>query len=382
MVLTKKLPILQVFWIITKRSIKLFLVGLVLCSKGRRKFQDEEFPLLICFFCLADLRYVRIPGVLQRFSISYFLVACCHALSLHMNREYTYRKFQSNGDDIEFEFQPWWTSSTISFHSGPTGFWPPSCLFCTFPWLLVGNSIRIVRGDTWVSLVLKKKDLLTSSLGPGGLSEGGKYAHCVGGAANKLDRILFTENHLYRHFTARELYDPDNQYGLAHDPEGFLGFTNSVLLTIIGLQIGKTLLIYSSTKHRLIRWGCWFLALSELQPKLQCKLLILRISFKVRLRESWPALEQFQSTRIFGLSHISVWLVPPPLFYSQCFICWLITLRSGQMANHCTIQEWIPFFSTLAIHSLETCCHSSSSPTPIPMHGFWPKTSLAYSSGF
>ena len=84
----------------------------------------------------------------------------------------------------------------------------------------------------------------------------------MGGAANKLDKLIFTENHIYHDFTGGELYDPTSSYGLMHDPEGLLGVTTSILLTIIGLQVGKILLLYSSTKHRLIRWSAWFLGLS------------------------------------------------------------------------------------------------------------------------
>jgi len=101
-------------------------------------------------------------------------------------------------------------------------------------------------------------------IGPGGLYDGAAYPHCVGGAANKLDKLIFTEKHLYGWFTGNDLYDPEKHYHLKHDPEGFLGCTTSIVLTIIGLQVGKIILTYSSSKQRLIRWSIWALALGVL----------------------------------------------------------------------------------------------------------------------
>ena len=40
-------------------------------------------------------------------------------------------------------------------------------------------------------------------LGPGGLSEGGKYYNCTGGAAGEIDRWIFSDNHLYQSPTAK-----------------------------------------------------------------------------------------------------------------------------------------------------------------------------------
>lgn len=106
-------------------------------------------------------------------------------------------------------------------------------------------------------------------VGPGGLSENASYPHCVGGSANRIDKWLFTEKHIYRYFTASELYDPEINgkkiYGLMHDPEGLLGCTTSIILTIIGLQVGKIILTYSSSKQRLIRWAIWALTLGEME---------------------------------------------------------------------------------------------------------------------
>ena len=91
------------------------------------------------------------------------------------------------------------------------------------------------------------------------------HPYCVGGAANKIDKAIFGENHIYQYFTAANLYDPiiddRRQFNLKHDPEGLLGVTNSIILAIIGLQMGKIILTYSSAKQRFIRWAIWALLL-------------------------------------------------------------------------------------------------------------------------
>ena len=40
-------------------------------------------------------------------------------------------------------------------------------------------------------------------LGPGGLSDGGKYFNCTGGATGYIDRLLLGENHLYGYPTCK-----------------------------------------------------------------------------------------------------------------------------------------------------------------------------------
>lgn len=100
-------------------------------------------------------------------------------------------------------------------------------------------------------------------LGPGGLYNNAEHPHCTGGAANKLDKLVLGEKHLYQWFTASKLYDPNGMYGLTHDPEGILGLTTSILLTLLGLQVGKTLLAYSSVQQRLQRWSALAIVLGK-----------------------------------------------------------------------------------------------------------------------
>lgn len=141
-------------------------------------------------------------------------------------------------------------------------------------------------------------------IGPGGLYDNVTHVHCVGGAANKLDRLIFTRKHLYGAFTGRELYDPQEKMDLAHDPEGLLGVTTSIVLTFFGLQVGKVLLTYSSTKQRLVRWYLWAAVLGKSDAG-TFRWTLSDFVFSLRQpssRASWRAPAPFRSTRTCGRS--------------------------------------------------------------------------------
>lgn len=221
LVIKKDVPLLKAYLQVILRSIKLFLVGLVLNSRAG-----------------GGLKYLRIPGVLQRFAITYLIVGSVHILSLHLNKDELY--------------------SRISYLNDIVPYWPD--------WILA--SIMIIL---YFSLTFGWKfdsDCPRAYTGPGGMYDEQSHPYCVGGAANKIDKAIFGENHIYQYFTAANLYDPiiddRRQFNLKHDPEGLLGVTNSIILAIIGLQMGKIILTYSSAKQRFIRWAIWALSLGVL----------------------------------------------------------------------------------------------------------------------
>ena len=98
--------------------------------------------------------------------------------------------------------------------------------------------------------------LFRGYLGPGGLAEFGKYPNCTGGAARKLDLMLFHESHIYQHPTCKTPYKC-----LAHDPEGALGALNSIVICFLGLQCGKILIYHKGHVHRIVRMIIWGLIL-------------------------------------------------------------------------------------------------------------------------
>jgi heparan-alpha-glucosaminide N-acetyltransferase len=174
----------------------------------------------------------RIPGVLQRFAISYFVVALTELLTseirsslvsltpkgriLGIFRDVTSNVFQWA---VVFLLEFLWLALTFLLplpHPCPRGY-----------------------------------------LGPGGLADSGRYCNCSGGAAGVIDRWLFTDNHIYQTPTAKETYHLLRPY----DPEGILGSLNSIILCFLGVQAGRILVLYKNDYNIIIRFLLWGLLL-------------------------------------------------------------------------------------------------------------------------
>ena len=198
---------------------------------------------------------MRIPGVLQRFGASYFVVATLHTTSLYLYKgeligpcEYHHYFRKKN---ILFTF-----TISVRFHQ----------LIDIIPYYIEWIAMFILTLIYFTLTFLWKYDAFCPAgyVGPGGLHNNASYYNCTGGAANYIDQWVLSRNHLYGSFTARHIYDPSNSYHLIHDPEGILGTTNSILLTFIGLQIGKILIAYPNPMQRIKRWSIWCLILLAL----------------------------------------------------------------------------------------------------------------------
>ncbi|XP_012553482.2 heparan-alpha-glucosaminide N-acetyltransferase isoform X1 [Hydra vulgaris] len=200
---------LAAFWIICTRSIKIFLIGFIL-NAGK------------------NLPTWRIPGVLQRIGISYFIVASFNLFTAPS--EQTIKRFAS----IK------WVSHLCDII--PFG----------IQWLFIFCLLAI---HTAITFRLPVPGCPTGYLGPGGLSEGGKYFYCTGGAAGYIDKLVFGEKHLYRNPSLKNIYLTKQNF----DPEGLLGYLTSIVLTFFGLQAGRIMFMYKSHKSQVLRWFIWTL---------------------------------------------------------------------------------------------------------------------------
>ncbi|XP_059485635.1 heparan-alpha-glucosaminide N-acetyltransferase-like [Neocloeon triangulifer] len=93
----------------------------------------------------------------------------------------------------------------------------------------------------------------TGYLGPGGLSEGGKYFNCTGGTFGYVDKLIHDEAHLLQSPTTKAVYQVK-----VFDPEGPFSTLPSLLTMILGAQAGAILVMHSdwhSRKSRLVGWG-------------------------------------------------------------------------------------------------------------------------------
>lgn len=193
------------------RSVKLFLIGLCLINNN------------------LSWQQMRIPGVLQRFSISYLAVGL-----LHIFLQPTQPNDSTFGDIVQY--------------------WPQ--------WVFIG-AIELI----WllVTYTMPVPGCPTGYLGPGGLNENSQYYNCTGGAARWIDIKIFGHRHIFEHVTSREIFQIETYYGfkndeiIQYDPCGLLGSINSIVIVFLGLQAGKILTHHKTDKHRLLRfffWGC------------------------------------------------------------------------------------------------------------------------------
>lgn len=205
--LRKGKPKLNMFLKIMKRTILLFAFGIILNTNWG--------PV--------NLRNLRIPGVLQRFSLTYFMIALMELFAARKEDSHQ-NSCWSGIRDIVLYLHEWLLALAIlAAHLALTFFLP------------IDNGCP------------------TGYLGPGGLSEGGKYYNCTGGAASYIDRMVLGTKHIYNNPTPKVLY----QTVIAHDPEGILGVLTSIFLCFLGLQAGRIIITYKSHASRILRWIVW-----------------------------------------------------------------------------------------------------------------------------
>ncbi|XP_023685539.2 heparan-alpha-glucosaminide N-acetyltransferase [Paramormyrops kingsleyae] len=194
------------------RSVQLFVLGVLVINPN---------------YCQGPLSWdtLRIPGVLQRLSISYLAV-----VALHLMRFGT----RTDGQDSDGR----WSSLQDILP-----YWPA--------WLCV-----VVLETIWLCLtfLLPVPDCPLGYLGPGGIGDFGQYPNCTGGAAGLIDRWLLGEKHIYQTPSSRVLY----QSQMPYDPEGVLGSINSVVMAFLGLQAGKIIFHFKDQHSKIMsRFAIW-----------------------------------------------------------------------------------------------------------------------------
>ncbi|CAG0887558.1 unnamed protein product, partial [Cyprideis torosa] len=174
-----------------------------------------------------DLSKLRIPGVLQRFSVAYLVVT---VLELSVSRRPPIPEpYSSNAE-----------------RPGALADVRP----CLVSWFVVGCGVAL---HLVLTLALNVPGCGRGYLGPGGMHKGGLYANCTGGAAGWIDREIFGPAHLHRASKLATIYNTT----LSYDPEGALGTLTTILLAYFGVQAGRTLLTYRDFKPRVKRFLIW-----------------------------------------------------------------------------------------------------------------------------
>ncbi|XP_054999712.1 heparan-alpha-glucosaminide N-acetyltransferase [Sorex araneus] len=208
---------LKLFGKIVWRSFLLIYIGIVIVNPN---------------YCLGPLSWekIRIPGVLQRLGVTYFVVSVLELIFA--------RPAPDSNCDLDER-----TIMARYFMSD----WPQ--------WMIV-----LMLENMWlgVTLLLPVPGCPAGYLGPGGIGDWGKYPNCTGGAAGYIDRLVLGDDHLYQHPSPAALYHTEVPY----DPEGILGTVNSIMMAYLGVQAGKILLYFKDkTQEILTRFSAWWFAL-------------------------------------------------------------------------------------------------------------------------
>ncbi|XP_027717145.1 heparan-alpha-glucosaminide N-acetyltransferase-like [Vombatus ursinus] len=164
--------------------------------------------------------WARLPGVFQRLSFTYFVVALMQiAFGVTDIQKYQVGTWWAPLRDVVLYWQQW----------------------------LVIIGLEIL----WLCLtfLLPVPGCPRGYLGPGGIGDDGKYFNCTGGAAAYIDKQILGENHLYCFPSCKELYRTTQPF----DPEGILGTINSIVMAFFGLQAGRIILMYHTKPWSILK---------------------------------------------------------------------------------------------------------------------------------
>jgi heparan-alpha-glucosaminide N-acetyltransferase len=190
----------KVFTKILTRSLKMFLIGVMLNSRYG-----------------TELSQLRILGVLQRISICYFVVS-----SLEL---FSFKKIYNNNSIQLF-------SVCDVFIIAIAVFWSLIVFFLPVP------------------------NCPTGYFGPGGLDNNSMFSKCTGGATGYIDKLLLGSNHIYSRPTCLHIFKTTEHF----DPEGLLGTLNSIVLTYLGVRAGRIIIFDKNNKlNHIFHWLSWSL---------------------------------------------------------------------------------------------------------------------------
>jgi len=295
----------KIFWKILRRAVVLFSLELMLNSK---------------YGLGCELSHMRILGVLQRFAVTYLIVATLQLLS------------EKPGDVYQFER---WASFRDIF-----SYWAQ--------WIFIS---LIVAAHLLITFLLPIPGCPTGYLGPGGLHLNSSYVNCTGGAAGYIDRLVLGENHMYQTPSCKNLYETIVPF----DPEGILGYLSATLTVFLGLQAGKIVTMYPLHSARIRRWILWALITGTIGAVL-CE---------VSLNDGWIPINK----NLWSVSYV---LVTSSMAFLLLTICYVLVdvlswwsgspfLYPGMNAillyvGHEITAKWFPWYIPVSnTHAAQLC---------------------------
>lgn len=201
----------------------------------------------------------RIPGVLQYFGISYFVVGgtilIMRPLTSTLLLRYQDREEnKSIVADLGGMNEPLLGEQDNTVDTSHTS----NALLC---WQSMTNDILLSYRYEWIiqgiiffayiyiCLFVAAPGCPVGYNGPGGIGDNGDYTGCTGGIHRYVDQVVFGEPRYYQTPTCVPMYGC-----VAYDPEGLLGSMTACSLTYLGLMSGRVLVHFKNHSERLIRW--------------------------------------------------------------------------------------------------------------------------------
>eukprot|EP01132_Coremiostelium_polycephalum_P005301 gene5301-6601_t len=215
-----------------KRSIILFALGL---------FINNGF----------HITHWRILGVLQRFGVSYLVTG----LIMLFVPLWRYRPIEDfHHPDGEAHQPLFGSNNNIQMKSLFSSLHSHGRLLADIVPFWLQWVVVLLLLATWflVTFLLDVPGCPKGYLGPGGIGDNGLYKDCTGGAARLVDLRIFGNNHIFQTPTCQPIYKTGS-----YDPEGTLGYLTSIVMCFLGVQAGRTILIFKSNRSRLVRWFIW-----------------------------------------------------------------------------------------------------------------------------
>ncbi|KAJ1434428.1 hypothetical protein B484DRAFT_446661 [Ochromonadaceae sp. CCMP2298] len=216
-----------------------------------------------------DLSTWRVPGVLQYFAVSYAVTAATVLVAWTRTKKQLHR-LQADCDAVLAQ-----TGGMGGMGMGGMGGWLAAGGDGT-SWLKWGGPLgRLARYFTltaqarvltaycyeWgiqglllatylaITLGAKAPGCPRGYMGPGGISDEGRYEGCTGGVHRYIDMQVLGDKLIYHHPTCVGIYQCQ-----AYDPEGILGAMGACTLTYLGLMAGRVVLHYKDHFQRLAAW--------------------------------------------------------------------------------------------------------------------------------
>lgn len=188
--------------------LKVFLRSLVLITLG----------IMLNSVNHDDIYTLRLPGVLQRLGLSYFIVGCIEVLFLRAHLA-----------DLEVGRMALMQISGV------------------FQWVI---SLLIIAIHSCITFRLHVPGCPPGYLGPGGLHKHSSFENCTGGAAGYIDRFLFKEQHIYSRPSSKKIYHNE----LRFDPEGLLGTLTTAFTVFLGVHAIRLYVVCRSPKKLMVQW--------------------------------------------------------------------------------------------------------------------------------